>query len=226
MKRSELKIPFVWKDRHSVLLDRCLYIPDHYSDHSKWEKISWEDPRMFGNKKPVSIEYCSGNGQWICQKAKENPGHNWVAVEKRFDRARKIWGSLKRENLSNVFVVCGEATVFSLFYAPCNSVDQIFVNFPDPWPKLRHAKHRLIQTHFLDAVQQVLVPRGKALFTTDDKIYLEQMIEVVRSHPTWVTSLEEPYFELDHPYFGDSYFATLWKSKGRLIYHFPCEVVG
>lgn len=223
MKASELRIPFTWEERHPILLDRCLYIPDHYDDHAKWQKVPWEDPKMFGNMLPVSIEYCSGNGQWICQKAKEYPEKNWVAVEKRFDRARKIWASLHRLKLPNVYVICGEAVVFSRFYAPHRSATQVFVNFPDPWPKLRHAKHRLVQAEFLQELQNVLVPHGEVMFTTDDLDYLKQMIEVVSQNPHWKPKIEDPYFRLDDPHFGPSYFATLWKAKGRKIYHFPSE---
>lgn len=225
MKASALRIPFVWKDRRPIFLERCLYLPGHYEAHETWERVPWEDPLVFGNSNPVVIEYCSGNGEWICGKAKEFPEKNWVAIEKRFDRARKIWARLHRENLPNVFVVCGEAFIFTKHYAPIRSVQEVFVNFPDPWPKLRHAKHRLIRKEFLKEVEKILVSKAQVMFTTDDREYLTRMIQEVLPHFAWKSKVGEPYFTTDDPLFGPSYFLKLWKSRGRTIYHLPFEVI-
>lgn len=224
-KASDLRIPFTWENRYPVLLDRCLYIPSYYPHHENWKEIPWEDPSLFGNQNPVAIEYCSGNGQWIGLQAKNQPHLNWVAVEKRFDRARKIWALLHRENVSNLIVVCAEAVLFTRYYVPRRSIAKVFVNFPDPWPKLRHAKHRLIRGEFLEEVEKILQPGGKAFFTTDDKPYVDQMLEAVFQRPLWKPEMADPYFATDLPDFGSSYFSTLWKKKGRTIYHLPFEVV-
>lgn len=224
-KASDLRIPFTWENRFPVLLDRCLYIPGYYTQHENWKIVPWEDPSMFGNSRPVVIEYCSGNGQWICAQAKNQPHLNWVAVEKRFDRARKIWARLHRENLTNLIVVCAEAVVFTRHYVPCKTVTEMFVNFPDPWPKLRHAKHRLIRSEFLAEVEKILIPGGTAHFTTDDRPYVDLMLEVVAGHPLWSSKLPFPHFTTDIPDFGSSYFCDLWKRKGRSIYHLQFEVI-
>ena len=219
---SDLRIPFTWENRHPILLDRYLYIPGCFERHEEWNRIPWED--LFGNQHPMVVEYCSGNGQWICDLAKNNPNRNWIAVEKRFDRSRKIWLRLHRENISNLIVVCGEAVTFTRHYLPPKSVAEIFVNFPDPWPKLRHAKHRLIRKEFIELVETVLESQGKATFTTDDRPYVDQMLEVVFSHPRWKPSYPEPYFTTEIPNFGSSYFCDLWKKKGRTIHHLQFEV--
>ena len=216
---SDLRIPFTWEDRHPVLLDRCLYIPSHYTKHEEWKIIPWEDPSVFGNKKPVVIEYCSGNGEWICSRAKMEPHLNWVAVEKRFDRSRKIWARLHREKIENLFVVCAEAFVFTKFYVPKRSVAKVFVNFPDPWPKLRHAKHRLIQGEFLQEMESVLMETSQVNFTTDDQVYADQMLEVVSLRPSW------KFLEgVEDSSFGRSFFFDLWKSRGREIKYLHFEV--
>ena len=223
-KPSDLRIPFAWAERRSVLLDRFLYIPGFYDKHEEWTRTAWSDPSLFGNDSPLAIEYCSGNGQWICERAKQNPQINWVAVEKRFDRARKIWLRLHRESLPNLIVVCGEALSFARHYVPAGSVSQIFVNFPDPWPKLRHAKHRLIRSEFLFEVEKSLSPLGLATFSTDDQPYLTQMIKTVALHPKWRPRFPPPYFATEWPEFGDSYFCNLWRGKGRTIYYLQFEV--
>lgn len=224
-KASDLRIPFTWENRYPVFLDRCLYIPGYYTLHEQWKKIPWNDPSVFGNEHPVAIEYCSGNGQWVCDMAKNEPHLNWVAVEKRFDRARKIWARLHRENLSNLLVVCADALIFTRYYIPPSSVLKIYVNFPDPWPKDRHAKHRLIRSEFLRDVETVIMKDGgEAYFNTDDRPYVDQMLEVVSFHPSWKSAIAEPYFLTDLPDFGSSYFCDLWKKKGRHIYHLHFKV--
>ncbi len=219
-KTSSLRIPFTWEDRRPVFLNRCLYIPSHYDDHGKWVKVSF-----FENDHPVVIEYCSGNGQWILNRAKENPDINWVAVEKKFDRARKIWKKIHQEELPNLFVVCGEALTFSRYYVPPKSVSKVFVNFPDPWPKLRHAKHRLIRSEFLLELEKIMTDKANAFFNTDDFPYVNRMLKEIAPLSSWKSLLPEPHFATDLPDYGSSYFHDLWKSKGRKIYSLQFEVV-
>lgn len=223
-KSSDLRIPFTWENRYPVFLERCLYIPGHYSGHEEWKILPWNDPTLFGNDHPVVIEYCSGNGQWICAQAKEHPEQNFVAVEIRFDRARKIWALLHREKIPNLIVICADAVTFTRHYVPFSSVSKIFVNFPDPWPKLRHAKHRLIRSEFLGVLENVLKNGGEAFFNTDDRPYVDQMLEVVSAHPKWQSAVPSPYFLIDLPGFGNSYFCDLWRRKGRQIYHLHFKV--
>lgn len=206
----DLKIPFTWENRRPILQDSFLYIPPVYQRHDEWKKAPF-----FDNQRPVVIEYCSGNGEWICNRAKNEPDISWIAVEKRFDRSRKIWARLHRENLSNLIVVCGEALTFSKFYVLEKTISKIYVNFPDPWPKLRHAKHRLIRPEFLEEVEKILLPNAQAIFTTDDRNYAEQMQEVMTWKKIKVTS--------DISDFGSSYFLDLWKKFGRSIYQLEYE---
>ncbi len=203
---KDLKIPFVWEDRRPILLERFFYIPASYD--YKEEKISF-----FEDEKPIAIEYCSGNGQWILEKAKQNPHINWIAVEKKFERARKVWLGIFRNQLPNLCVVCGTAEVFTQFYAP-TALDA-YVNFPDPWPKLRHAKHRLIQEAFLKQVARVV--HGKMICVTDDLPYAEQMQAEFAKCAEW----KNLFYKHEMEEFGDSFFKDLWESKGRRI-HYLC----
>jgi tRNA (guanine-N7-)-methyltransferase len=223
-KASELRIPFTWAERHPVLLERCLYIPGHYDKHDRWERVAWSDPRLFGNDQPVVIEYCSGNGEWISRRAKQNPHLNWVAVEKRFDRSRKIWARQQRESIANLFVICGDAVDFTRHYIPLQSVSEIFVNFPDPWPKRRHAEHRLIRKAFLDEVEKVMIPSGKAILVTDDLPYATQMLDAAAHQSRWRPLFPAPHYATEWPDYGTSFFCDLWREKGREIYFLHYEV--
>lgn len=220
---QDLRIPFTWQERRPIYLDRMLYVPSSYEQHEEWPVLPWSAPELFGNENPVHIEYCSGNGQWIGEKAKQNPHINWVAVDKLFERARKIWLKIHREEIPNLYVVFGEATTFTRYYVPKESVEQIYVNFPDPWPKLRHAKHRLVQLEFLQEIQKIVCKRGKATFVTDDWPYAQQMLVELAKCSSWTPLIQETFYTTDWPDYGGSFFKDLWLSKGRTIYYLPFE---
>ncbi len=213
-----LRIPFAWSDRHPVFLGRFLYIPGVY-DHHIWKRIPWSDSHFFGNDHPVHIEFCSGNGFWLSEKAKKHPEINWVAVEKRFDRASKAWSLAQREKLDNVFVVCSEAVLFCRYYAPLDSVSEAYVNFPDPWPKRKDAKHRLIRKEFLEILQTILKKGSCVTLATDDRPYADRMIREFFNNSSWKSTFPDPYFICDFPDFGISFFSDLWQRKGFSIHY-------
>jgi tRNA (guanine-N7-)-methyltransferase len=207
---KDLKIPFTWEERRPILLDRFFYIPAQF-------EYQVESVPFFSDNKPVAIEYCSGNGEWIGERAKENPEFNWLAVEKKFERARQVWLKSHRENITNLTVVCGEGLIFTRYYAP--PTFQIYVNFPDPWPKLRHAKHRIIQERFLSALLRIVEKGGKATCVTDDAAYAVEMKNEFSKCPDW-----KFLFHLNEwPDYGSSFFKNLWKAKGRIINYLSYE---
>ncbi|MBF8263826.1 MAG: trmB [Parachlamydiales bacterium] len=210
---SDLYIPFEWERRRPILLEKCLYVPDHYDGHDQLA-IDWNDPAVFEKKQPLVVEYCSGNGQWIAMMAKQNPLLNWVAVEMDFERARKIWLKIFRQNLPNLFVVYGEGLTFSRHYLPDKSVHEAYVNFPDPWPKRRHAKHRLISDAFVSEMDRILQPGSSAILTTDDAAYSDW---IIRRFSQWQSAFAPMQYTTEWPSFGDSYFYSLWLGQQRTI---------
>ncbi len=217
MKPKDLKFPFSWEERQPITEDGVFFIPWHYAEHTQWKSSGWDIFSLFEKKGPLKVEYCAGNGAWILQKALQHPECLWVAVERRFDRVRKIWAKKKNFNLHNLIIVCGEAEDFTSHYLDEGSVNTVYVNFPDPWPKARHAKNRLIQPSFVSQVFRVMEKGGEAIFATDDEDYAKQMIAVMRESGEWENHFPDPFFVTEWPGYGDSYFDALWRKKGRLI---------
>lgn len=215
MKPKNLKFPFTWEERRPAVHEGVLIVPQHYDRHDEWEVPEG----LFPLDRPISIEFCSGNGDWIIEKAKKSPDSLWVAVEMQFERVRKIWSKMRNQGVENLLIVCGEALTFAKYYLNEHSVDEIYVNFPDPWPKDRHAKHRLIQKPFADELSRIVKERGKATYATDDAPYSRQMIQVMLDHPKWKSSLNKPYYEKNWQDYGESWFKNLWKEKGRDFYY-------
>ncbi len=195
--------------------DGVLYIPSFYSEHEKWSFPGFET--IFGRSAPVFVEYCSGHGDWVIQKALAQPDACWIAVEKRFDRVRRIWAKMHNFNVPNLLIVCGEAQVFSRFYLPAQSVDGFFINFPDPWPKNKHAKHRLVQQPFLDDLIRAGKSGAEVAIATDDLPYAQQAVEVFQT--PWQSRLPAPHYTTGVESYGSSWFERLWKELGRTIYY-------
>ncbi len=220
MRPKHLKSPFKWAERHVTLFDRVLFVPPYCDDYESYQFPHWSDEALFGNSNPVVVEYCAGNGEWIAEKARANPHLNWVAVEIRFDRVRKIWAKAKNFGLANLLIVCGEGYLATRQYLPSGSIQEVYINFPDPWPKNRHAKHRLIRPAFLEEMHRILQPKGSLILATDDPIYSDNFIAEMLAQPGFGTEYPAPYYLNEWPGYGTSFFETLWREKGRQIrYH-------
>lgn len=216
MNETSLKWPYTWEERQVSLEDGVLLVPVYCPNLESFQLPSW--PALFERDLPVRIEYCSGNGDWILEKAEEDPSSNWVAVEQRMDRLRKIWKKAKRKQLSNLFLVCSEGYIATHHYFQNATIDEVFINFPDPWPKKRHAKHRIIQKQFLDEMARVLKADAKITIVTDDRDYSSEVIKEFLEHPAFQSIFEAPFFKANPENYGTSYFDNLWRSQGKAIY--------
>jgi tRNA (guanine-N7-)-methyltransferase len=220
MKPEDLKSPFTWDKRYILVHDRVWYVPDQYDDFASFTFPGWNHHSFFEKERPICLEYCSGNGAWVAAKAQRQAEYNWVAIEQKFDRARKIWSKVKNLQLSNLLVVCGEGYRVTHHYVPQESIHSVYINFPDPWPKRRHAKHRIVQLPFIMEIHRILQPGGSLTLVTDDEQYSDLIIEILHDVPAFESVFGEPYYILDYPDYGTSYFEDLWREKGKVIrYH-------
>jgi len=220
MKPNELKYPHLFKERRPLIAGRVFFVPDYYFEHHLFSFPALEDERLFGNSNPVFVEYCSGNGSWIVEKAKACRDKNWIAVERDFERARKIVSKTVNGKLANLFVVCGEALPFTRHYLRDQSIEGIFINFPDPWPKERHAKHRLFQSEFAKETARVVSFQKGAVVATDDPAYAENISSVMLGSLLWESAIPFPYYRTEWQEYGTSFFQALWEKKGRTIRYF------
>lgn len=215
MKPKNLKFPFTWENREPTFHEGVLIVPHYYDAHEEWN----DEEGLFSKDKSICVEFCSGNGDWVIEKALQNPNQYWVAVEMQFERVQKIWSKMHNAGVSNLLIVAGKAQEFARYYLPEGSVEEIFVNFPDPWPKGRHAKHRLIQREFIDELARVVKGSGKATYATDDPTYCAQMVEEMCAHPDWTSHFPEPFYIKEWENYGESWFKNLWREKGRDFFY-------
>lgn len=220
MKPEDLVPPFPKDNRQIVMHDRVWYVPDTHLVQNTFSFPGWEHGDFFANNQPVCIEYCSGNGAWIGEQALANPHINWIAIERKFLRVRKIWAKIKNYNLKNLIVLCGEGFRATRTYFPSETSSDIYINFPDPWPKKRHAKNRLIQPLFVEELARILKPGKAVTFVTDDEDYSEETIRLFLDNSHFFSQYPLPYFSTQEDNYGSSFFDELWRSKGKTIrYH-------
>ena len=217
MKPKDLKSPLTWEERRPLIHDGILYVPQYYQRHHEWTFPGWSS--VFERTASIEIEYCSGNGAWIIEKATAHPERNWVAVDHQFERVRKIWSKKKNLSLSNLFIVCGEALTFSKFYVPDLSFSAIYINFPDPWPKEKHATRRLLQEPFISEMARTAIPSAPVTIVTDHAEYTSQINSAMLANPSWKTRFPAPYYVTEWENYGTSYFDSLWREQGLSIHY-------
>lgn len=214
MKPQDLKLPYFWEERSPQIANHVFYVPNYYSRYEEFVMPTWQE--LFANNGPICCELCSGNGDWVVEQALKDASVNWIAVEKRFDRVRKIWSKMGNYRVNNLLIVCGEAQTFFSHYVSDASFQKIVVNFPDPWPKFRHRKHRLFQDLFVQDMMRTLVVGGQLTLATDDYNYLVNAITAMLKYLS--PGLKSPHYINVKDNYGGSWFENLWRSKGQEIF--------
>jgi tRNA (guanine-N7-)-methyltransferase len=140
------------------------------------EKLDWK--RIFAREQPVEVELGSGDGSFLAQYAKVHPERNFLGVERLLGRLRKLNKKAARAGLANIALLRLEASYTMEFLIPPVSVAALHVYFPDPWPKRKHRKNRLINERFTELTAKALAAGGVVYLRTDDLDYFEQMTRV------------------------------------------------
>lgn len=139
---------------------------------------------LFGaGGRPVVLEIGFGMGEATARMAAADPGTDILAVDVHTPGQGNLLSLADRNALTNVRVANGDAIILLREMLPADSLDGLRVYFPDPWPKKRHHKRRLIQPEFLDLAATRLKPGALVHCATDWEPYAEQMLEVLTAHP-------------------------------------------
>lgn len=138
-----------------------------------------DPPRLFGRRAPLVLEIGSGMGETTAVMAAAHPETDIVAVEVHRAGVAALLQRLEQAQLTNVRVVEGDAVALLGDVVALSSLTEVRVFFPDPWPKARHAKRRLLSPAFARLVTSRLVPGGRLHVATDWPAYAEQAAHVM-----------------------------------------------
>jgi tRNA (guanine-N7-)-methyltransferase len=141
--------------------------------------------RLFGRAAPLVVEVGSGMGEATAAMAAADPARNLLAVDVHLQGLGRLLRRIEELRLTNVRVAEGDAVVLLRDMLPPESLDELRVYFPDPWPKARHAKRRLVQQGFLDLAAHRLRPGGTLHIATDWAPYADQVRALMTTHPSY-----------------------------------------
>jgi tRNA (guanine-N7-)-methyltransferase len=140
---------------------------------------------IFQRQAPRLLEIGFGAGEALLTFANEHREHDCIGIEVHPPGVGHLLLGLEREQLSNVRVIAHDAVEVLAQMLPSRSIDVVHIFFPDPWPKKRHHKRRLIKAEFLPLLERVLKLGGDVRLATDWEHYALQMREVFEAHATF-----------------------------------------
>jgi len=140
---------------------------------------------VFGRVAPLVLEIGSGMGEATAAMAAADPARDVLAVEVHTPGLGNLLRLVEAAGLRNVRVLEADAREVLATLLPAGCLDELRIFFPDPWPKPRHAKRRLVTPGLLDLAASRLRPGGRLHVATDWPDYAEQVLHLVRSHPSY-----------------------------------------
>jgi tRNA (guanine-N7-)-methyltransferase len=182
--------------------------------------LRWSE--LFGRDAPTDLEIGSGKGRFLLELAVAHPERNLLAVERAAKYHRLCSDRAARRGLTNVRLLRTTAEDLLFRLVEPGSVANLYVLFPDPWPKKRHHKRRLFAPEVVDAMVNALQPQGRLLVKSDHGEYAEviqQVLDRARGL-SWLDS-ETAFAELPMTGFEHKYL-----DQGRTIFAFACENTG
>jgi tRNA (guanine-N7-)-methyltransferase len=177
--------------------------------------LKWNE--IFDNNNSLIVEVGCGNGHFLVKKGGENPDKNFIGIdikEKRLIRCRE---KQEKYGVKNVKWVCAEAFNALNEVFDDKSISLIYMLFPDPWPKRRHHKHRLLNKEFLDLIFNKLIDSGTFVYFTDFKEYYDSSCKLVLNDNRFEVFSEK---NLDFDELTGSFFGEKWKNDNRNFYGF------
>lgn len=169
---------------------------------------------------PLELEIGSGKGTFLVEQALRDPDVNYLGIEYAKSYWRYAADRCRRHDLKNVRIVHTEAESFIRHYVPAVSLRSVHIYFPDPWPKKRHHKRRILQSPFLILLHSKLQSGGRVRIVTDHAEYfqsmiyhVEQVVDIFERMPfesfpsnqdqEWVgTNFERKYRQEGRPFYG------------------------
>ncbi|HFN3362055.1 TPA: tRNA (guanosine(46)-N7)-methyltransferase TrmB [Enterococcus faecium] len=189
------------------------------SDPTLW-KGKWNE--LFENDHPIHIEIGMGKGQFITGMAKAHPEINYIGVEMQVSVVSIALDKLIEQPLPNLKLLHVDGSALTEYFAD-SEVDQIYLNFSDPWPKKRHEKRRLTYKTFLAVDEQILRPNGEIHFKTDNQGLFEYSLA---SFSQYGMILKQVWLDLHQSQFEGNIMTEYEEkssSKGQRIYRVEAQ---
>src|SRR5689334_7142978 len=145
---------------------------------------------LFGRRAPLVLEIGSGMGEATVHMAAADPDRDYLAVDVHTPGVANLLAVVAERSLPNVRVAHGDALSLVRYQLAPHSLDAVHAFFPDPWPKARHHKRRLVQSRHVALLRSRLVPGGVLHCATDWADYAEAMLATLGADPELVNAFD------------------------------------
>ena len=170
-------------------------------------KGSWKE--FFGDGKPIHIEIGMGKGQFLMEMARRHPDIHYIGIEKFSSVLVRAVQEMEEEPLPNIHFIRMDAEYICNVFEK-GEVEEIYLNFSDPWPKERHTKRRLTSHQFLERYDQILKEGGSIQFKTDNRDLFDFSVEEIRS-AGW--TIDQCTYDLHHSDFLEGNVMTEYEER-------------
>ena len=184
------------------------------SQYSLTNPLDFE--QMFERNAPVHVDLGCGEGSFLYAMAQRLPDKNFLGIERLAGRVRSA--ARKTADLDNVRVLHMESAYAVRYMLPAGSVETFYLLFPDPWPKRRHHRRRVVTADFLNALDAALAKDGVIYIATDHADYFRSIKQIASSVGAFVTA----DVDADMP---SSKFATVFQQQGAPIHRLALRKV-
>lgn len=175
---------------------------------------------VYGRRAPRVLEIGFGNGEHLVSLATAHPERDYLGVEVHRPGVGRLLLALDQHGIGNVRVICEDAVQVLEHQIARDALDEVLILFPDPWPKKRHHKRRLVQPQFVDLVASRLAPGGVLRLATDWQPYAQQMLEVLSASPALRNASPQGF--APRP---DERAATRFERRGQRLGHGVWDLV-
>lgn len=142
--------------------------------------------QTFGREAPITLEIGFGDGRSLLAQARDNPQRDYIGIEVYKAGIAKLLVGMHEYKLTNIRIFCADAVEVLHNCIPDHSLEQVQLFFPDPWPKVRHHKRRLVQTEFTQLIANKLQRDGTLHMATDWEEYALHMMQVMEEQQQWI----------------------------------------
>ncbi|MCK4957442.1 MAG: tRNA (guanosine(46)-N7)-methyltransferase TrmB [Candidatus Cloacimonetes bacterium] len=169
---------------------------------------------IFGNDNQVFLEIGSGMGEFLRMRSLINHNRNFIGIEIKEKRLRQIVNNMDVERHKNVRVMRLFVDEAVTEIIPEGSIKHVFINHPDPWPKQKHHKNRIIQDKFIDTLNKLLKRKGIVWIATDDEEYAKWIVEKFSKREDFVSMYEGGFSRLPEAGHIVTYFEEMKRKEG------------
>ncbi len=178
--------------------------------------IDWQ--RAFGNDNPLALEIGCGIGDFIAKTAADRPGVNFIAIDYYNKGCDKTCRRLEKLGLTNVRVLRVEAREFITTHIPPGSLCALYINCPDPWPKKRHRKRRLVNSAFMEVLRGYLQEGADFFFATDFEDYGEDVAAFMAGQEGYANMLAPDLSRFELEGYHHSKYMLKFMAEGKRIH--------